>query len=724
MTIQQILAINEHRLQVIFGDKIPSPFVWRVDNPDIPVDTVGFLLERDRALRLNRQWIRHTATMTTSFLELTRDKGTTVVKRFATTPDKEAHDALLARAAKDMSKNAWDALQHGSIQNQFLIFTTNNHSFTVPCDNATFAIEAVSREVDGTRRRRGTNPLATETLSNYLYSWVTRDQSRNAHLLFASSTAVTAGKAFQKFIYSGKGTLAQVSEDLTKSFTRHKETWDGDALISDSLDTIAEVINTMMEMTTGAAQGSYHMKHLSQLPWATIEAKYEAARQNGYKPLFDTPVRHATAQATLSVIREGNRVKRFDILVWLPLIHEAGDMAAYRIIKTPMHINDDNYITLASRQERILLESRQNPDRWIALSAGEFAACRPAGNYHTCDNIRTTRPPMAQEDSDICAYAIHTGKPRLAVSACQIDIVQEEFWAKEVAPATWLVFSRDQTMVNIECPGSATHDRTRRPRVRGVGLLRLPAVCRATFAGWELISGSSDMAESNTAVDGLALADLKEAFIAARNLTGQAATTKDNTAQPKGFDLAAEVAGRLSARVAQAAPYTEPAHPSCEIYVLPAMGALAMVGAAMLLTLCRLYHDFAHGAETIPTSSTASGTNRSSPSRRSRKTSRTAIGGSRQSNNRHPATTKDSPGWNRPPRSCTACTTLATAWPARPTTFSWNKGTRPRNRVDAPRDPSSWSSEPGPIIKYRPFLLQKIRSGTGPAICAAIQIRR
>ena len=50
MTIQQILAINEHRLQVIFGDKIPSPFVWRVDNPDIPVDTVGFLLERDRAL--------------------------------------------------------------------------------------------------------------------------------------------------------------------------------------------------------------------------------------------------------------------------------------------------------------------------------------------------------------------------------------------------------------------------------------------------------------------------------------------------------------------------------------------------------------------------------------------------------------------------------------------------------------------------------------------------
>ena len=138
-------------------------------------------------------------------------------------------------------------------------------------------------------------------------------------------------------------------------------------------------------------------------------------------------------------------------------------MAAYRIIKTPMHIDDDVYITLAPCQERILLESRKNPDRWIALSASEFAACRPAGNYRTCDNIRTTRPAIkdqlvAQEDSDICAYAIHTGKPQLAVSTCQIGIVQEEFWAKAVAPATWLVFSRDQTMVNIECPGSATHD--------------------------------------------------------------------------------------------------------------------------------------------------------------------------------------------------------------------------------------------------------------------------
>ena len=291
MTIQQILAINQHQLQVIFPDTIPAPFVWRVDNPDIPLDAVAFLLERDRTLRLNRQWIRHTATMATSFSDLTRDMDATFAKRFATTPNEEAHDALLAQAAEVMSTDAWDALQHGSIQNQFLIFTTNNHSFTVPCDNATIAINAVSQEVDGTRHRRGTNPLATETLSNYLYSWVTRDQSENAHLRFASAAAVTAGKAFQRFIYSGKGTLAWVSEDLAKSFTRHKETWDGDALVSDSLDTIAEVINTVMEMTTGAAQGSYHMKHLSQLPWATIQAKYEAARENGYTRKVGDPKR-------------------------------------------------------------------------------------------------------------------------------------------------------------------------------------------------------------------------------------------------------------------------------------------------------------------------------------------------------------------------------------------------------------------------------------------------
>ena len=87
-----------------------------------------------------------------------------------------------------------------------------------------------------------------------------------------------------------------------------------------------------------------------------------------------------------------------------------------------------------------------------------------------------------------------------------------------------------------------------------------------------------------------ALADLKEAITVARNLTGQAASTVDDvTAQPEVFDLA--VAGLLSARVAQAAPYTDPAHPSCEIYVIPAVAGLAMVGGAMLLTLCRLYRD-------------------------------------------------------------------------------------------------------------------------------------
>ena len=153
-------------------------------------------------------------------------------------------------------------------------------------------------------------------------------------------------------------------------------------------------------------------------------------------------------------------------------------------------------------------------------------------------------------------------------------------------------FSRDQTTVNVECPGSATHDRTRRPHVRGVGLLRLPAACRATFAGWELISGSSDMAGANTAVDGLSLADLKEAITAARNLTGQAASTvDDNTTQPEVFDLAAAVAGLLSARLSQAAPYTDPAQPSCEIYVIPSVAGLAMVGGAILLTMCRLYRD-------------------------------------------------------------------------------------------------------------------------------------
>ena len=76
--------------------------------------------------------------------------------------------------------------------------------------------------------------------------------------------------------------------DLSKAFKRQKETWDIDTLVSDSLDTIAEVIGTVMELTTAAAQGSYHTKHLNQITWATIQAKYDAAKQNGYSP-YSTP---------------------------------------------------------------------------------------------------------------------------------------------------------------------------------------------------------------------------------------------------------------------------------------------------------------------------------------------------------------------------------------------------------------------------------------------------
>ena len=173
---------------------------------------------------------------------------------------------------------------------------------------------------------------------------------------------------------------------------------------------------------------------------------------------------------------------------------------------------------------------------------------------------------MATDDPDICAYAIHTGKPRLAVSTCQINVVQDNVWAKAVAPSTWLVFSRDQTTLDVTCAGSTTHDRTRRPRIRGVGLLRLPAACRATLAGWELISSTSDMLGSNTAVDSLPLAGLEKANTEARDLANQAASALDNNMGQTGtFDLDAAVADILSARAAQAAPYKDPVHPSYEI---------------------------------------------------------------------------------------------------------------------------------------------------------------
>ena len=199
MATQQTLAIIEHRLQAEFKGKVPAPFIWRVDNPEIPLHTVPCLVLKDRTLRLNRQWIRHTTPMARPLSYLAQDTSSTYAKRSTTT---HAHNAILAQAAGVVSAEAWDALLHGSVQNQFL--------------NITSKVYKAGRKV------------------------------------------------FQKFVHSGTRTLAKVSEDLSKAFNHQKETWDVDALVSDSLDTIAEAIGTVQELTIGGAQGYYHTKHLTR----------------------------------------------------------------------------------------------------------------------------------------------------------------------------------------------------------------------------------------------------------------------------------------------------------------------------------------------------------------------------------------------------------------------------------------------------------------------------
>ena len=554
--LQATLEMSQHRLQTMFTGAIPPPTTWRVDNATLPPNAAHHLIIRDRVLRLNRGWINYNAAMTQSIPDAAEGADNGRIRR-ATNNDEETHDILLIAAAGTVSRTTWNKLLHGSVHNQVLRVSTPDQSLAIPCHNKITALATLQQELNRQRQKRDSSTPTPDTLFNYLFSWVTQGHSARAHLKFAKHIALNIGtRAAKQFAHSNARAISKVTENLGTAFKRvREETWDADALLPDTLDSIAEGITAIQELTTSASRGEISTKHLNQIPWNTIKAKYAAALKHGYSPLYGSPFRHATAQATLSVTKEGNTANRYDILVWLPLIHASGYMSAYRIIKTPMDIGNGTFITLAPTQERILLVSRNDPDkRWIALSAGEFAACRPTGSSRICTNIRTTRPPVKDQlwstrDADLCAYAIYAGLPRLAVTTCDINVVQDNMWAKALSPVTWLVFARRQTTLDVRCPQKLGHDRTRGIRIKGPGILRLPASCRAELGGWRLISSSAAMAGYKDTIDTYPLSNLNEAILEAQEaIEAQIATGY----QPKDpLTVAQHVADILTTRTPQ-----------------------------------------------------------------------------------------------------------------------------------------------------------------------------
>ena len=380
-----------------------------------------------------------------------------------------------------------------------VVFQTPHNSVAVPIGNLTTAIQQFQREFNSARGRRSDDKRVTlEVLWNFLFAVASKSSTLKEHLNFAKVGKMLANNHYVgKVVHGGATALQRAVDRVNTANDRplHTENWDADLLVTDTLDDTERLITDIESVISSAAGGRLNAGQLRHLPWHNVYETYATEKSYGYTPIITTPLGHSTAQATLSVVKEDGALSRLEALVWSPLVHNDGAMVANRIIEAPVQINDSTYVTFMPADERIILVAR-TPSRdgnpWVALTAAEFADCRPAGRYHTCPHIRTTRPPLRDEywphqDADVCAYALYAAKPKLAVSACSVKEMHDDVWAKSVDPFSWIVFSRQPLNPEIICDRDPSKV-PRRVQLYGVGLLRIPPLCRVNMAGWALTS--------------------------------------------------------------------------------------------------------------------------------------------------------------------------------------------------------------------------------------------
>ena len=497
----------DRRINYLFNGTTPPVKEWRITHPKVDSSYVKYLLMRDQAHDLIQRWssVKSAATDDLETLAARTQQRQSGLRRLTrSTSEDEQYNAFLGAASRSIPEHLWGHLLSGMLQQHptkglSVIFPTPRSTVAVPIGNLTSAIHLFQQEYHSLRGTRSDDQrLTLRVLWNFLYAVAGRSETLREHLDFAKVGRLLAGSRYVgKVVHGGAAALQRAVDRINKANQRpiHTEKWDVDLLIPDTLADCDRLITGIESVLAAAAGGRLHASQLRHLPWPQILDTYAKEKKHGYNPIITNPIGHSTAQTTLSVVVEKGVLTRLEALVWSPLVHTSGTMEANRIIEAPFRLEDGTYATLMPEEERILLvatSAARDGTPWVALTATEFAACRPAGRYHTCPTIRTTRPPLEDEiwphrDSDVCAYALYAAKTKLAVSACAMTRVHGGFWAKSVDPYSWIVFSRKALSPDIICERDSTHT-PRRVQIMGVGILTIPPLCRVYAAGWALNS--------------------------------------------------------------------------------------------------------------------------------------------------------------------------------------------------------------------------------------------
>ena len=381
-----------------------------------------------------------------------------------------------------------------------------NYPLTRPAEKDRFPRAA--RQATTQLQRRPQLP-ATNVSLNYLLTHKTEELSvLQGHLMGLMGESQTR-TAHEKLIRQHTGPTFGISDSLVRSIdllskavTRKRETWDADELFHDTWRHSLRYLDSIEQTLGAAALGRFPAAHAIELPWETVLGIHRREEGLGYEPLIGDPFGYFRAQSTLAAIKGPADLQALHNLVWIPLVQIHGRMTAYRVISPPVAMEEGRFVTLEPEQERILLVTRGAEQRsWTTLAATEWAACRPAGKFHTCPDIRATRPPVSDQvwprsDPDVCTYALYARKAKLIASACVVRPVPESQRVISLGPFSWMTFTRHPVDLDLRCPRGTRHDATKITQLRGLGILQLPAGCQATSGGWQMFAETESTADA------------------------------------------------------------------------------------------------------------------------------------------------------------------------------------------------------------------------------------
>ena len=601
--IQQV----QHRIASSFTEPLPKPQIWRRDNPDIPSKLVPYLVRRDNVLHLAHTWNNLKATATRNLeevqaIQLSRPAlNSTRDRRSAPDDPYSSLQEFLLQAATTLTVDQWILLHDHRIREtpsgfQYLVFDAADQTIALPVGNLRTALDHHARRM----RRDGRYPrdpsravVYFSVLWDFLFSFLSKKQATKAHqIAYQLTDSSTPPKPHSP---SPNGIISFLKHELsylTAAFLRTvQEAWDADALWEDHFSHTKDTVLKIVQLVASTAKGALHYAHLFEVPWPDVTATYAQERTKGYLPLAKTPFDHLTVQTSLAAIRRGGRFLGFNVILHAPLVHQHGHMSAFASIPTPIEVTPGSFITFHPSQERIILvQHEQDPGtaghKWVALSSAEFAACRPAGNFHTCRNIGVLRPPIPDRiwphhDSSICAYALYSRKPHLMASACQRTEATEDFSATRLGPFSWAIFSRYEVQPTIQCPTGHQYNPTVPTPVLGTGILRLPAGCKASIKGWTLLSDRDNLANVEQMVFPFKVRHLDQAIRQTMDAQQQALQTYSRD-QPAFDDNSAAWNVALQAATAQhlrqdASAWTTPMTIALLVIIVLTVAAIAIL---------------------------------------------------------------------------------------------------------------------------------------------------